>query len=117
MEYRTLGRSGLRVSEVALGSWLTFGSGVDASTTRAIVHRAFDLGINLFDSADVYSDGACEEALGAALRDLPRAELIVATKYFFPTSNDPNDRGLSRRHLLASVDRSLRRLGFDHPDR
>jgi aryl-alcohol dehydrogenase-like predicted oxidoreductase len=116
MEYRNLGRSGLVVSEVSLGSWLTLGSSVDRAATREIVHRAFDLGVNLFDTADVYSNGAGEEALGAALQDIPRRYVVIATKCFFPMSERPNDRGLSRKHIVESVEGSLRRLGTDYVD-
>ena len=116
MEYRNLGKSGLVVSEVSLGSWLTLGSSVDRAGTREIVHRAFDLGVNLFDTADVYSNGAGEEALGAALAGIPRRYVVVATKCFFPMSERPNDRGLSRKHIFESIDGSLRRLGTDYVD-
>ena len=116
MRYRHLGTSGLRVSEVALGSWLTFGSAVDASASSRLIHRAFELGINLFDTADVYAGGEAEEVLGRAIRELPRHRLVLATKCFFPASEDPNDRGLSRKHIAESVERSLRRLGTDYVD-
>jgi aryl-alcohol dehydrogenase-like predicted oxidoreductase len=116
MEYRNLGRSGLVVSEVSVGSWLTLGSSVDRAGTREIVHRAFDLGVNLFDTADVYSNGAGEEALGYSLRDIPRRYVVIATKCFFPMSERPNDRGLSRKHIMESVEDSLRRLGTDYLD-
>ena len=116
MRYRHLGKSGLRVSEVSLGSWLTLGKSVDLAAARAIVRRAFDLGINLFDTADVYARGAAEESLRQALDGLPRHQLVLATKAFFPMSGGPNDRGLSRKHLVESVDGSLRRLGTDYLD-
>jgi aryl-alcohol dehydrogenase-like predicted oxidoreductase len=116
VEYRNLGRSGLSVSEISVGSWLTLGSSVDRAATREIVHRAFDLGVNLFDTADVYSNGAGEEALGHALRDIPRRYVVIATKCFFPMSERPNDRGLSRKHIFESVEDSLRRLGTDYVD-
>jgi len=116
MEYRNLGRSGLVVSEVSVGSWLTLGSSVDREATREIVHRAFDLGVNFFDTADVYANGAGEEALGSALRGIPRRYVVVATKCFFPMSERPNDRGLSRKHIAESVEDSLRRLGTDYID-
>jgi len=116
MEYRQLGASGLRVSEVSLGSWLTLGSSVDQDATRELVHRAYDLGINFFDTADVYANGAGEEALGRALQGLPRSYLVVATKCFFPMSENPNDRGLSRKHIVESVEGSLRRLATDYID-
>jgi voltage-dependent potassium channel beta subunit len=116
MKYRPLGRSGLQVSEVSLGSWLTLGSSVDREATREIVHRAFDLGINLFDTADVYAVGQAEEVLGPALRAIPRRYVVIATKAFFPMSERPNDRGLSRKHLFESVEASLKRLGTDYID-
>jgi voltage-dependent potassium channel beta subunit len=116
MEYRNLGRSGLVVSEVSVGSWLTLGSSVDRNGTRDIVQRAFDLGVNLFDTADVYSNGAGEEALGYAIAGIPRRYLVIATKCFFPMSERPNDRGLSRKHIVESVHDSLRRLGTDYID-
>jgi voltage-dependent potassium channel beta subunit len=116
MEYRPVGRSGLRVSEIALGSWLTLGSSVDVGATRELVERAWDLGINFFDTADVYANGGAEEALGAALADFPRRHYVLATKCFFPMSESPNDRGLSRKHVVESVEASLRRLRTDHID-
>jgi voltage-dependent potassium channel beta subunit len=116
MEYRQLGRSGLRVSEVSLGSWLTFGATVDTAATTAVVRAALDAGVNFFDTADVYAGGAAEEALREALRGHPRHQLVIATKAFFPMSEGPNDRGLSRKHLFESVHASLRRLGTDYLD-
>jgi aryl-alcohol dehydrogenase-like predicted oxidoreductase len=96
MQYRPLGRSGLQVSVISLGSWLTLGSSVDRESTREIVHCAYDLGINLFDTADVYAGGQAEEVMGQALRAIPRRYLVIASKAFFPMSEHPNDRGLSR---------------------
>lgn len=116
MNYRRLGKSGLRVSEVSFGSWLTLGSRVDVRGTRELVHAAYDLGVNLFDTADVYANGRAEEALREAIADLPRPYLVLATKCFFPMSDRPNDRGLSRKHIVESVEASLRRLGTDYID-
>ena len=116
MKYRRLGASGLAVSEIALGSWLTLGGSLDAAASERIARHALDLGVNLFDSADTYSNGDAERELGRALRGLPRTRLVLATKCFFPMSEDPNDRGLSRKHLFESVDASLRRLGTDYLD-
>jgi aryl-alcohol dehydrogenase-like predicted oxidoreductase len=116
MQYRQLGRSGLRVSEISLGSWLTYGASVDVASAAKIVATALDLGINLFDTADVYANGAAEEALREALRGVARHKVVIATKAFFPMSDDPNDRGLSRKHLVESVEASLRRLGTDYVD-
>ncbi len=116
MRTRALGRSGLQVSEVSLGSWLTLGTRVDHAETARLVHRAFDLGINLFDTADVYQDGEAEQALGSAVASLPRQHVVLASKCFFAMSERPNDRGLSRKHVVESVEQSLRRLGTDYLD-
>lgn len=116
MEYRRLGRSGLKVSEISLGSWLTYGGSVGASAARDCILRAYDLGINLFDTANVYHRGAAEEVLGEALTDLPRSDLVIATKAFFPMGDGPNDRGLSRKHLMEQCHASLRRLRTDYVD-
>jgi voltage-dependent potassium channel beta subunit len=116
MRTRALGRSGLQVSEVALGSWLTLGSRVDFSETAKLIHQAFDLGVNFFDTADVYAQGEAEKAVGHALADLPRRHCVVATKCFFPMSEHPNDRGLSRKHIFESVEGSLSRLETDYID-
>ncbi len=116
MQYRRLGRSGTRVSEVILGSWLTFGSSVDEAATAACVRAALDVGIQTFDTADVYALGAAERALGKALAGLPRKDLVLATKCFWPMSDGPNDRGLSRKHVFESCHASLERLGTDYVD-
>ena len=116
MNYRRLGASGLVVSEIALGSWLTLGGSVDAEASERIARHAFDLGVTLFDTADTYSNGEAERVLGRALAGLPRSRLVLATKCFFPMSDDPNDRGLSRKHLFESVHASLKRLGTDYLD-
>jgi aryl-alcohol dehydrogenase-like predicted oxidoreductase len=116
MQYRQLGRSGLRVSEISLGSWLTYGATVDVAASIKIVARALELGINVFDTADVYANGAAEESLREALRGVARHKVVIATKAFFPMSDDVNDRGLSRKHLFESVDASLWRLGTDYID-
>ena len=116
MQFRQLGRSGLRVSEISLGSWLTYGATVDVGSASKIVAAALELGINLFDTADVYANGAAEESLREALRGVARHKVVIATKAFFPMSEDVNDRGLSRKHLFESVEASLRRLGTDYVD-
>jgi aryl-alcohol dehydrogenase-like predicted oxidoreductase len=114
--YRPLGASGLKVSVVGLGSWLTIGNTVDAVAATRLVQAAFARGVNLFDTADVYNQGEGELALGQALRGLPRHKLVLATKCFFPMSDDPNDRGLSRKHVHESLAGSLRRLQTDYVD-
>ncbi|HZH98421.1 MAG TPA: aldo/keto reductase family protein [Fimbriimonadaceae bacterium] len=116
MNYRQLGRYGVKVSEVALGGWLTHGRSIADETTSEIVHRAFDLGINFFDTADVYNAGEAEKSLGKAIAGLRREDLFIATKCFFPMSDRPNDRGLSRKHIVESVHNSLSRMGIDYID-
>lgn len=116
MNYRKLGRFGVRVSEVALGGWLTHGRTLEDDATSRIVHRAFDLGVNFFDTADVYNRGEAEKSLSKAISSLKREDLFIATKCFFPMSDAPNDRGLSRKHIVESVHNSLRRLNVDYID-
>ncbi len=116
MLYRPLGASGLKVSVVGLGSWLTIGNTIDQATAAPLIAAAFDAGVNLFDTADVYNHGEAERVLGAAVRGLPRHRLVLATKCFFPMSDDPNDRGLSRKHVRESLFASLRRLQTDYVD-
>ena len=116
MNYRSLGNSGLKVSELSLGSWTTFGGSVGEADAGPIVRRAFDLGVNLFDTADVYVKGAAERALGAAIRDLPRGEIVVATKCMGRVGEGPLGRGLSRKHIFDAMDASLKRLGVDYVD-
>jgi aryl-alcohol dehydrogenase-like predicted oxidoreductase len=116
MEYRRVGRTGLKVSAIALGSWLTLGQAVDDDTAAECIHAAFDLGINYFDTANVYQGGVAERVLGKALKGLPRSAYVLATKAFWPVGDGPNDRGLSRKHLFEQVHQSLRRLGTDYVD-
>jgi len=117
MNYRRVGRSGLRVSEVGLGSWLTYGGYVEARRARRCVDRALELGINFFDTADSYGDGAAERFLGRALRGVPRQSYVLATKVYFPVGGEgPNERGLSRKHLIEGCHASLRRLAVSHVD-
>ncbi len=116
MEYRSLGNSGIKVSTISLGSWLTFGHKMDERVALECVQRGFDLGINLFDTANVYAMGRAEELLGKALKSLPRHEYVLATKAYFPVGPGPNDRGLSRKHIFEQVHMSLRRLGTDYVD-
>ena len=114
MKYRQLGSSDLHVSEISLGSWLTFGVGVEADAARRCLDTAFDVGINFIDTANVYGTGAAETFLGDALAERPRDSYILATKVFFPMS--ATDRGLSRAQILKQVDASLTRLKTDHVD-
>lgn len=116
MDYRRLGRSGMKVSEVILGSWLTFGSSVDVQATRDCVRAALDEGIQTFDTADVYARGEAERVLGEVLDGTPRSDVVLASKCFWPMGDGPNDRGLSRKHVVESVEASLRRLRTDYLD-
>lgn len=114
MRYRRLGSSDLIVSEIALGSWLTYSGGVDAATSRACIRKALDLGINLIDTANVYGRGAAESLLGEALAQVPREQYILATKLYFPMSD--RDRGLSRAQVHKQLDASLARLKTSYVD-
>ena len=114
MRYRPLGDSGIEVSEISLGSWLTFGAGIGDDAARACVDAALDVGINFIDTANIYGRGAAEEFLGAVLADRPRDSYILATKAFFPMSN--TDMGLSPWQILKQIDASLTRLRTDYVD-
>ena len=114
MKYRRLGDSTLLVSEIALGSWLTYSGGVDAATSRACVLKALDLGINFIDTANIYGKGASETFLGETLQDVPRDTYVLATKLYFPMT--AQDHGLSRAQIYKQIDASLARLKTDHVD-
>jgi voltage-dependent potassium channel beta subunit len=116
MNYRQMGRTGLRLSEISLGAWITFGDQIDEGTAGELLHQAHAQGVNFFDNADVYARGAAESVMGAAIRGLPRSSLVVSSKVFWPTMEGPNGRGLSRKHIFESCHASLRRLGIDYLD-
>ncbi|MBT2387142.1 aldo/keto reductase family protein [Streptomyces sp. ISL-11] len=116
MNFRHLGRSGLIVSRIAYGNWLTRSSSRSEETELACVRAALDAGITTFDTADVYADTCAEESLGRALKGERREGLEILTKVFAPTGPGRNDLGLSRKHIRESIDQSLRRLGTDHVD-
>ncbi len=116
MEHRHLGRSGLVVSAVAYGNWLTHGSQIEEDRAMACVHAALDEGITTFDTADVYATTKAEEVLGRALKGMRRESLEIFTKVYWPTGSGMNDRGLSRKHIMESCEASLQRLQTDHID-
>jgi len=116
MQYRRLGTAGVKLSEIGLGGWLTFGHAVDREQTRAVLDKAFDVGINFLDTADAYARGKCEEVWGELLKEKLRSHYVLATKVFFPMADGPNDRGLSRKHVIESCHASLRRLRTDYLD-
>ena len=123
MDYVSLGATGLKVSRICLGT-MTYGSSkwrdwvLDEELSRPLIKQAIEAGINFFDTADMYSLGASEEVLGRALRDFGpgRDRVVIATKVYFPMGEDPNQRGLSRKHIMHAIDNSLHRLGTDHVD-
>jgi aryl-alcohol dehydrogenase-like predicted oxidoreductase len=116
MEHRHLGRSGLRVSEISYGNWITHGSQIEAEAATACVHAALDAGISTFDTADGYAAGRAEEILGRALHGIARETLEIATKVYWPRGAGANNSGLSRKHITEGIDNSLRRLGIDYVD-
>src|SRR5207249_1050008 len=123
MDYVNLGPTGLKVSRLCLGA-MTYGSKqwrpwvLEEEEARPFIRRALELGINFFDTADMYSVGRSEEVLGRALKDFgpSRDKLVIATKVFFPMGDDPNQKGLSRKHIMHAINDSLRRLGTDYVD-
>src|SRR5919204_5875125 len=116
MNFRHLGNSGLMVSEISYGNWITHGSQVEEDAAKACVHAALDEGITTFDTADVYAGTRAEEVLGRALKGQRRESLEIFTKVYWPTGPGPNDRGLSRKHIMESINGSLRRLQTDYVD-
>ncbi|UJF31928.1 aldo/keto reductase family protein [Paenibacillus hexagrammi] len=116
MKYRKLGRTGLQVSEISLGSWLTYGNSVAEETVAKLTKRAFELGINFLDTANVYAQGEAEILLGKALKSYKRDSYVLATKAFWPMGEGPNDKGLSRKHVFEQIHASLKRLQTDYVD-
>ncbi len=116
MNYRRMGKTGLKLSEISYGAWLTFGRKVDASEATKILHKAYELGVNFFDNADVYAHGKAETVMSEAIRGLPREALVISSKVFWPITESATGRGLSRKHIMESCHASLKRLGLDYLD-
>lgn len=116
MFYRRVGSSGLKVSEISLGSWLTYGGYVERDNAILAIEEAYDLGVNFFDTANVYEQGAAEELIGQSLAPYPRQSYVLATKMYFPMGEGPNDQGLSRKHIMEQAHASLKRLGLSYID-
>jgi len=116
MHYRRMGKTGLKVSEISLGAWVTFGNQIDQKTASDLIHAAHEQGINFFDNADVYAGGQAEVVMGQAIKGLARTELVISSKVFGPTMPGPNGRGLSRKHIMESIHASLKRLDTDYLD-
>lgn len=116
MKYRKLGKAGIKVSELSLGGWLTYGATVDDSHTEKIVKAAIEHGVNFIDIADIYAKGKSELAIGKAIKGMTRSNLVISSKVFWPMTDNVNDRGLSRKHIIESVEKSLKRIGTDYLD-
>jgi len=116
MEYRRMGNTGLKISQLSLGAWITFGDQIDEKVADALIHTAYDHGINFFDNADAYADGEAEIVMGKAIKDFPRESLVISSKVFWPTMKGVNGKGLSRKHIMESCHASLNRLGTDYLD-
>lgn len=117
MKYRSVGKSGLKVSQVAIGSWMTDLRGGDAvDVARDTIRLAYEKGVNFFDCADAYSGGEAEKFLGKCLKDYPRSKLVISSKVFFPSGNGANEWGLSRKHIREQVDKSLKNMQVDYLD-
>lgn len=116
MKYRKVGSSGLKISEISIGGWLTYGNTVDKKKTEPIIKTGLDNGINFIDLADIYSRGKAEDIIGSIMKDMTRSNLVISSKVFWPMSENVNDRGLSRKHIMESIDKSLKRLGTDYLD-
>jgi voltage-dependent potassium channel beta subunit len=118
MKYRNVGKTGLKISEISLGGWLTYGGTVDNNTSKVCITKAIDLGINFIDIADVYARGKSEEVIGKIIveENYNRKDLVISSKVFWPMSDGVNDRGLSRKHIMESIDKSLDRIGTDYLD-
>lgn len=117
MKYRSVGKSGLKVSEIAVGSWMTDLVGSEkAAVAESTIRQAYEQGVNFFDCADGYSGGEAEKFLGRVLKDYPRSSYVVSSKVFFPTGKGVNERGLSRKHIFENIDRTLKNMQMDYID-
>ena len=116
MIYRRMGHTGLKISEISLGAWLTYGGTVEQKTSEKIVQRAVELGVNFIDIADIYAKGSAETAVGKAIAPFKRSDLVISSKLFWPMTENVNDRGLSRKHIMESIRGTLKRIGTDYLD-
>ena len=117
MKYRNVGKSGLKVSEIAMGSWMTDLQGSEkAALAEETIRKAYDAGVNFFDCADAYSGGEAEKFLGRVLKDYSRSSYVVSSKVFFPTGRGANEWGLSRKHIFENIDRTLKNMDLDYID-
>jgi len=116
MKYRNVGKTGLKISNISLGAWLTYGGTSEDDASKACITKAIELGVNFIDIADIYARGKAETVVGKVIVDYDRKDLVISSKVFWPMSDGVNDRGLSRKHIMESIDRSLDRLGTDYLD-
>lgn len=116
MKYRKLGKTGLKISELSLGAWLTYGGSLEQNQSKPCISKAIELGVNFIDIADIYAKGKAEDVVGNILIDYNRNDLVISSKVFWPMSENPNDRGLSRKHIMESIEGTLDRLQTDYVD-
>lgn len=116
MNYRRVGKTGLKISEVSLGAWLTYGGATESARSERIIKSAIDKGVNFIDISDIYAKGEAERVVGTAIKGMTRSDLVISSKLFWPMSENVNDRGLSRKHIMESIDKSLKRIGTDYLD-
>lgn len=116
MNYRKMGSTGLKLSEISFGAWVTFGDQIDRQRARDLIHEAYDAGVNYFDNADIYANGGAEKVMGEAISDLPREALVLSSKVFWQTMPGPNGKGLSRKHIMEACEASLRRMNTEYFD-
>ena len=116
MNYRNIGQAGIKISEIAIGGWLTYGGTVEDDRTAPIIRKAIESGINFIDLADIYSKGNAETIIGKIIKDYTRSDLVLSSKLFWPMTENVNDRGLSRKHIMESVEKTLKRLGTEYLD-
>ncbi len=116
MKYRRVGKTGLKISELSIGAWLTYGGSVEASMAEKTLKTAIDAGVNFIDISDIYAKGQAEKVVGQAIKDFKRTDLVISSKLFWPMTDNVNDRGLSRKHIMESIEKTLKRIGTDYLD-
>lgn len=116
MNYRRVGGTGLKISSISLGAWLTYGGTVADKTATDIIRRAIELGVNFIDISDIYRKGEAEKVVGKAIKEFTRSDLVISSKLFWPMTENVNDRGLSRKHIMESIEKTLKRIGTDYLD-
>jgi voltage-dependent potassium channel beta subunit len=116
MKYRRVGKTGLKISEISIGAWLTYGGSVEAATSERILKAAIEAGVNFIDISDIYARGEAEKVVGRAIKEIKRSDLVISSKLFWPMTDNVNDRGLSRKHITESIEKTLNRIGTDYLD-